>query len=87
MWLISFRWKVHSYHHGVLQLGETYEDIEVSEKHPAQWLASMMTRFRRPLVSDEKVYGRRDEVLAILSAVEIPPGMLTDAELELLNDR
>ena len=86
-WLISYQYRVTTGSRvlGVSRGGELQDGIELTDMHPAAWLADKLAQVDR-LVSDEGAqYSCVYEPTRIYSAIEVPDGTLTPDEVAWLS--
>lgn len=89
-WLVSYSFRTHEHVAGrYAREGRVCQAIEAIDVHPAVWFAAHLERNKkpRPMANASPVHEYREEVLAILSAVEIPIGTLTDEQIAAIDDR
>jgi hypothetical protein len=86
MWLLSFRYYAHHKQpNGIVSRVGPNDTIEVTEKHPAIYIANANEQLRKLQSQpyDQADY-RADEITRLYSAVPIPEGTLTEDEMDAL---
>jgi hypothetical protein len=80
-WLISFRSEVWRWVGDDRELMATYDDVWLVDEHPVRFVANIETSFHS-FLRHEADSGSR--LLRIYWTMQVPDGMLTEDEIELL---